>query len=140
MCYPICNDTIMKGGRVLWVPCNVKSASVCGNEGIPAHKPLCRETEVEPPEDVPESFREELCPLLDESGSRGDLIGQETKMFQQFMADAATFHAEKEMDQLYKPQFPVTGKVLSWVFDKLGSVAGHVVHDRPERGLDLLWE
>ena len=56
------------------------------------------------------------------------------------MADAAASHAEEEMDQLYKPQLPVTCKILSGVFDKPGGVAGHGVHDCPERRPDLLWE
>ena len=56
------------------------------------------------------------------------------------MADAAASHAEEEMDQLYKPQLPVPCKILSGVFNKLGSVAGHGIHDCPECGLDLLWE
>ena len=34
------------------------------------------------------------------------------------MVDAAASHAEEEMDQLDKPQLPVTGKILSRVFDK----------------------
>ena len=57
-------------GRVLRVACNVKFAVVCGNEGIPAHKPFCRKMEVKLPEDVAEGFRKEFCPLLNEGGSR----------------------------------------------------------------------
>lgn len=34
------------------------------------------------------------------------------------MVDAAASHAEEEMDQLDKPQLPVTGKILFRVFDK----------------------
>ncbi len=130
----------MEGGRVLWVPGNVKFAAVRGNEGIPAHKAFWREAEVELAEDVPESFRKELGALLDESGSSRDFIRQEIKIFEQFMADAAASHGEKETDQLYKPQLPVPCKILSGVFNKLGSVAGHGIHDCPECGLDLLWE
>lgn len=55
--------------------------------------------------DVPERFREEFCPLLDKSESSRDLVGQEIKIFQQFMFDAAAFHAEEEMDQLPPPNF-----------------------------------
>lgn len=88
----------LEGGRVLWIVCNVKFAAVRGNEGILRHKPLCLESEIKLPEDVPESFREELCPLPDEGGSRRDLIRKEIKIFQQFMADAAAFHAEEEVD------------------------------------------
>lgn len=69
--------------------------------------------EVKLPEDVAEGFWEEFCPLLNEGGSRRDFIRQEIKIFQQFMADAAAFHAEEEMDQLDKPQPAVTGKILS---------------------------
>lgn len=56
------------------------------------------------------------------------------------MVDAAAFHAEEERNQLYKPQFAVTCKILAGVFDKQGSVAGHGVHNCPESGLNLLWE
>ncbi len=93
----------MEGGRVQGVTGNVESASVCGNKGISAHKPICGEAEVKLPEDVLESFREEFCPLLYEGRSRGDFIRQEIEIFQQFMADAAAPHAEEEMDELYKP-------------------------------------
>ncbi len=130
----------MESGRVLWIAGNVKFASVCGNKGILAHKPFRREEEIKLAEDVVEGFGKKLCPLPDEGRSSGNIIGQEIKIFQQFMADAAAFHAEEEMDQLNKPQFPVTCKILSRVFDKWGNVAGHGVHDCPERGLDLLWE
>ncbi len=44
------------------------------------------------------------------------------------------------MDELYKPKLAATGKILLRVFDELGSIAGHVVHDGPEGGLDLLRE
>ena len=54
------------------------------------------------------------------------------------MVDAAAFHREKETDELSKAQLTVTGKVLFWFFNEAGSVAGHVVHDRPKSGLDLL--
>ena len=93
----------MKSGRGLWVAGNVKFASVCGNEGIPAHKPFWQEAKVKMAKDVPERFREEFCPLLDKSESSRDLVGQEIKIFQQFMSDAAAFHAEEETDQLYPP-------------------------------------
>ena len=83
--------------------CNVEFASISGNEGIPAHKPFGRKTEVKLPKDVVESFCEEFSPLLDEGGSSGNFIGQEIEIFQQFMADAAAFHAEEEMDELYEP-------------------------------------
>lgn len=108
----------MEGGRILWVACNVKLTSVRGNEGIPAPKPLWWEPEVKLRKDVVESFRKEFSPLPDEGGSSRDFIGQEIKIFQQFMVDAAASHAEEEMDQLDKPQLPVTGKILSRVFDK----------------------
>lgn len=108
----------MEGGRILWVACNVKLTSVRGNEGIPAPKPLCGEPEVKLRKDVVESFRKEFGPLPEEGGSSRDFIGQEIKIFQQFMVDAAASHAEEEMDQLDKPQLPVTGKILSRVFDK----------------------
>ena len=130
----------MEGGSVLWVSGNVKFAPVSGNEGIPAHKTPGRETEVKVFENVTESFWEKLSPLLNEGGSSGDFLRQEIKIFQQFMIDTSAFHAEEEMDELDKPQFPVTGKILFGVFDKAGRVAGHVVHDCPECGLNLLWE
>lgn len=60
-------------------------------------------TEVKLPEDVAESFWEEFSALLDEGGSRWNIIGQEIKIFQQFMFDAAAFHAEEETDQLSPP-------------------------------------
>ena len=72
----------MEGGRIPGVACNVKFAAVRSNEGILSHKPLCREPEIKLPEDVPEGFREELCPLLDEGGSRGDFIWEKIKIFQ----------------------------------------------------------
>lgn len=128
----------MEGGRVLGIAGNVKFASVSGNEGIPAHKPFWWETEVKLAEDVAEGFREKFCTLLDEGGRGRDLIGQEIEIFQQFMPDAAAFHAEEEMDQLYESKFAVTGKILAGVFDKPGSIAGHGVHDCPKCGLDLL--
>ena len=56
------------------------------------------------------------------------------------MADAAASHAEEEADQLYKAHLAIAGKVLSRVFDKLGSVTGHSVHDCPKCGFDLLRE
>ena len=93
----------MKRGRGLWVAGNVKFASVRGNEGIPAHKPFWQEAKVKMAKDVPERFREEFCPLLDKSESSRDLVGQEIKIFQQFMFDAAAFHAEEETDQLSPP-------------------------------------
>lgn len=130
----------MEGGRVVGVACNVKFTSVSGNEGIFAHKALSGEAEVKLPEDMVESFGKKLCPLLDECGSSRNFIGQIIKIFEQFMVDAAALHTEEEMDQLDKPQLPVTGKILFRVFDKLGSIAGHVIHDRPERGFDLLRE
>lgn len=83
----------MEGGRVLRVSGNVKFAAVSGNKGIPAHKALRGEAEIKLPEDVVESFRKELCALLDEGGSRGDILGQEIKIFQQFMVDASASHA-----------------------------------------------
>ena len=95
----------MKSGRGLWVAGNVKFASVRGNEGIPAHKPFLQEAKVKMAKDVPERFREEFCPLLDKSESSRDLVGQEIKIFQQFMFDAAAFHAEEETDQLSPPNF-----------------------------------
>ena len=119
---------------------NVKFAAVSGNKGIPAHKALRGEAEIKLPEDVVESFRKELCTLLDEGRSRRDILGQEIKIFEQFMADASASHAEEEMDQLYKPQLPAACKILSGVVDKPGGIAGHGVHDCPERRLDLLWE
>lgn len=97
-------------------------------------------TEVKLPEDVAESFWEEFSALLDEGGSRWNIIGQEIKIFQQFMVDASASYAEEETEQLDKPQLPVTGKIFSRVFNKLGSVTGHVIHDCPESGLDLLSE
>lgn len=93
----------MEGGRILWVACNVKFTSVRGNEGIPAPKPLCGEPEVKLRKDVVESFRKEFGPLPEEGGSSRDFIGQEIKIFQQFMFDAAAFHAEEETDQLSPP-------------------------------------
>ena len=95
----------MKSGRGLWVAGNVKLTSVRGNEGIPAHKPFWQEAKVKMAKDVPERFREEFCPLLDKSESSRDLVGQEIKIFQQFMFDAAAFHAEEETDQLSPPNF-----------------------------------
>ena len=56
------------------------------------------------------------------------------------MADAAAFHAEEEVEQLYKPQLSITRKILSRVFDKLRDVAGHGINDSPESRFDLLWE
>ena len=38
--------------------------------------------------------------LPDDGGSGGDYIGQEIKIFQQFMADATAFHAKEEINQL----------------------------------------
>ena len=67
----------MEGGRGLRVARNVKFAAVRDNEGILSHNSLCGKAEVKLPEDMPESFREEFGPLLDESGSRGNLIRQE---------------------------------------------------------------
>ncbi len=61
-----------------------------------------------------------------------DAHNEAKQRFQQFMADAAAFHTKEETDQPHKPQFPVTCKILSRVFDKWGNVAGHVVHDCPE--------
>ena len=61
-------------------------------------------------------------------------------IFEQFMVDTAAPHAEKEMDEMYKPKLAATGKILLRVFDELGGIAGHVVHDCPEGGLDLLRE
>lgn len=108
----------MEGGRVVGVACNVKFTSVSGNEGIFAHKALSGEAEVKLPEDMVESFGKKLCPLLDECGSSRNFIGQIIKIFEQFMVDAAALHTEEEMDQLDKPQLPVTGKILFRVFDK----------------------
>ena len=56
------------------------------------------------------------------------------------MTDAATFHAEEEMNELNKPQLAVASKILTRVFDKPGRVACHGVHDCPEGGFDLLRE
>lgn len=130
----------MEGGRVLGIAGNIKFAPVRSNEGILSHKPAWREAEVELGEDVAEGFREELGPLLDEGRSRGDLLGKEIKIFEQFMADTAAPHAEKEMDDLDKVQLAATGKILFRVFDERGSVAGHGIHNCPESGLDLLRE
>ena len=88
----------MESGRVLGIACNVKFAAVRSNEGILPHKSLSWESEIKLTENVPESLWEELCPLLNERGSRRDFIGKEIKIFQQFMADASAFHAEEEMD------------------------------------------
>ena len=118
--------------------CDIKFASVCGNKGIFPLKSLCGEPEIKLPEDVPESLREKLCPLLDEGGGGWCLIGVEIEVFQQFMADAAALHAEAETDELYKPQFAFARKILSGIFDKRCKIAGHGVHDRPEGGLDFL--
>lgn len=83
---------------------------------------------------MPERFREKLSPLLDESRSSGDIIGEEIKIFQKFVVDAAALQVEEEMDHLAKAQFLVTSKILFGVFDKVGSATGHVVHDCPESG------
>ena len=93
----------MERGSVPWVSGNVKFAPVSGNEGIPAHNTPGRETEVKVFENVTESFREKLGPLLNECGSGGDFPGQEIEIFQQFMVDTAAFHAEEETDQLSPP-------------------------------------
>ena len=130
----------MEGGRVLGVARNVKFASVCGNERILSPKSFCWKTEIKLCEDMPKGFRKEFSPLLDEGGSRGDFVGKEIKIFQKFMTDTAAFHAEEEMNQLNKPQLAVASKILTRVFDKLGRVAGHGIHDCPESGFDLLWE
>lgn len=90
----------MEGGRVLRIPRNVKFTAVCGNKGILSPKLLCRKAEVKLSEDVQEGTRAELCALLDESGSRRNFIGQKIEIFQQLMADASTFHAKEETDQL----------------------------------------
>ena len=72
----------MEGGRGLGVACNVKFASVYGNERILSPKSFCWETEIKLSEDMPKGFRKEFCPLLNEGGSRGDFIGKEIKIFQ----------------------------------------------------------
>ena len=69
--------------------------------------------EIKLPEE--EGFWEEFCPLLNKGGSRRDFIRQEIKILHQFIIDAATFHAEEEMNQLDKPQLAVTVKSF-WGF------------------------
>ncbi|EEQ59563.1 hypothetical protein CBFG_03273 [Clostridiales bacterium 1_7_47FAA] len=65
----------MEGRRGLGIAGNVKFTTIRGNKGILPHKPLYRETEIKLPKDVLESFRKELCLLLDEGGSNGDFVG-----------------------------------------------------------------
>jgi len=96
--------------------------------------------EVKLPEEMEEGFWEEFCPLLNEGGSRRDFIRQEIKILHQFIIDAVAFHTEEKMNQLDKPQLAVTGKILLGIFNELGSITGHVVHNCPECGFDLLRE
>ncbi len=58
--------------------------------------------EVKLPEDVAEGFQKKFGPLLAESGSSRDFLWPEIKIFQKFMADAATFHGEgKEQVEMF---------------------------------------
>ena len=108
----------MERGRIFGITGNIKFTAISGDKGIFPDKAPAREAEIELFKEIPESLREKLCPLLDESrGGRG-LIRIKIKIFQQFMADASAFHTETEMDHLNESDLTVTREILSGILNK----------------------
>ena len=116
----------MESGSISWVTRDIKFTAVCSNEGIVPQKTFCGELKIQLSEDVVESLREKLGPLLDKGRGSGGFIRIEIEIFQQLMVNTAALHAEQKTEQLYKPQSALTGKILSGIFDKRGNVAGHI--------------
>lgn len=97
---------------------DVKFRTIRGDKGIVSHKTLCGKPEIELPKKVTERIGKKLGSLLDKSRSSRCFTGGKGKVFQQFVADAATFHADAETDQLDEAELALACEILSGIFNK----------------------